>query len=425
MKIVISAVGSRGDIQPYIALGLGLKLAGHDVRLSAPAIFHELTAQYGLQHLPLSINPRQIVEHPSMQAASRSGNVFLLIRSMFREGVPLIRTYLEEVYANCQECDAVILTAIPYGAYDAAEKMRIPFLQAGLGPVYPTAAFPMMGMNLPNIKIGFINRITYQLLDQAFWQFFRPIQNKWRKEKLDLPPFPLGGPSQRIRQTAPTVLGYSPSVVPPPADWPSTVHATGYWFLDEPPGWNPPADLVEFLGAGPAPIYIGFGSMPDRSARQMTQLILDALRLSGQRCVLLRGWSGLGRDQLPGTVFPVDSIPHAWLLQRMAAVVHHGGAGTTAAGLRSGKPSILAPYVADQVYWAKLVEKLGVGPTPVSYHSLSAEKLAGKIHEAVTNEEMRGRAAILGRRIEAEKGITNAVECIGDYLSAANPVQPG
>lgn len=425
MKIVISAVGSRGDIQPYIALGLGLKRGGHDVRLSAPAMFHELAIQYGLQHLSLSINPKQIVEHPSMQAASRSGNVFRLIRSMFREGVPLIRTYLEEVYTNCQECDAVILTAIPFGAYDAAEKRRIPFLQAGLGPVYPTAAFPMMGMNLPNLGIGFVNIFTYHLLDQAFWLFFRSIQNKWRKEELDLPPLSLGGPFQRIRRTAPTVLGYSPSVVPPPADWPLTVHATGYWFLDEPPGWKPPADLVAFLGAGPAPIYIGFGSMPDRSARQTTQLILDALRLSGQRCVLLGGWSGLGRNQLPDTVFPVDSIPHSWLFPRVAAVVHHGGAGTTAAGLRSGKPSILAPYVADQVYWAKLVEKLDVGPKAVSYHALSAEKLAGKIHEAVTNEEMRRKAAILGRQIESEKGIINAVECIGDYLRVAHPGQPG
>ncbi len=416
MKITIAAIGSRGDVQPYIALGAALRRAGHDVVLSAPAIFGDLAASYNLKHLPISVNPQQIMEHPSMQAASKSGNPFLLMRSMFREGLPLIRTYLEEVYANCQECDAVILTQIPNGASDAAEKRNIPYIQAGLGPVYPTAAFPMIGMNLPNWKIGFINRFTYGLLDQGFWQFFRPFQNKWRKEKLGLPPLPLGGPAARIRKNAPTVLGYSPSVVPPPADWPSDVHTTGYWFIDEPPGWQPPSKLTDFLDSGTAPVYVGFGSMPDADARQTTQLITEALRISGERCVLLSGWSRLGDGTLPDTVYPVDSIPHSWLFPRMAAVVHHGGAGTTAAGLRSGVPSILTPYAADQFFWAERVEALGVGPKSVSYHMLTVEKLAERIRQAVTDKAMRERAEAFGRRIEAERGVDRAVEFIANYL---------
>ncbi len=416
MKITIAAVGSRGDVQPYIALGAGLQRAGHEIFLSAPAMFRDLIAVYGLRHLPVSVNPQQIVEHPSMQAASKSGNPFLLMRSMFREGLPLIRTYLEEVYANCQECDAVILTAIPFGAFDAAEKRNIPYLQAGLGPVYPTEAFPMIGMNFPNLRIGFINRFTYSLMDQGFWQFFRPLQNTWRKEKLGLPPLPLVGPAGKIRNSAPTVLGYSTSVLPSPVDWPSTVHVTGYWFLNEPPGWQPPARLAAFLDAGPAPIYIGFGSMPDKNARQTTQLVLDALRTGGQRCVLLSGWSGLGREQLPETVFPVDSIPHSWLFPRMAAVVHHGGAGTTAASLRAGVPSILTPYAADQFYWAEQLEKLGVGPKAVSYHTLTAGKLEEMIRQTTTDLGMREKAAAFGRRIEAENGVERAVEYIAKHL---------
>jgi UDP:flavonoid glycosyltransferase YjiC (YdhE family) len=416
MKITIASIGSRGDVQPYIALGAGLQRAGHEIFLSAPAMFRDLVAAYGLKHLPVSVNPQQIVEHPSMQAASKSGNPFLLMRSMFREGLPLIRTYLEEVYANCQECDAVILTQIPYGAYDAAEKRNIPFIQAGLGPVYPTAAWPMIGMNFPNMRIGFINRFTYSLLDQGFWQFFRPLQNTWRKEKLGLPPLPMGGPAAKIRERSITVLGFSPSVVPPPADWPSSVHTTGYWFLNEPPGWQPPAGLTAFLEAGPAPVYIGFGSMPDKDARQTTQLVLDALRTGGQRCVLLSGWSGLGREQLPETVFPVDSIPHSWLFPRMAAVVHHGGAGTTAAGLRSGIPSILTPYAADQFFWAGRVEQLGVGPKTVSYHALTAGKLEEMIRQTTTDLGMREKAAAFGRRIEAENGVERAVEYIAKHL---------
>jgi sterol 3beta-glucosyltransferase len=418
MKITIAAIGSRGDVQPYIALGLGLQQAGYEVNLSAPAMFRDTIAAYGVNHLPVSVNPQQIMEHPSMQAASRSGNPFLLMRSMFREGLPLIRTYLEEVYANCREADAVILTAIPYGAFDAAEKRGIPFLQAGLGPVYPTNDFPIIGMNLPNLRIGFINKISYSLMDQGFWQFFRPFQNKWRKEILGLSSLPLGGPADLIRKRAPTILGFSPAVVQPPADWPSTVHVAGYWFLIEPPGWQPPAELQAFLDAGPAPIYIGFGSMPDKDIQHTKQIILNALRISGQRGILHSGWSGLGREQLPEAVFPVDSIPHSWLFPRMAAVVHHGGAGTTAAGLRSGVPSIPVPYAADQFFWAERVHALGLGPKPVSYHELTAEKLAEMIRQAVSDPELRRKAAAFGQRIVAEDGVTKAIEYIKKYFGS-------
>jgi sterol 3beta-glucosyltransferase len=416
MKITIAAIGSRGDIQPYLALGVALQKAGYEVTLSAPAMFRDLVAAYGLRHLPVSVNPQQIMEHPSMQAASKSGNPFLLMRSMFREGLPLIRTYLEEVYSNCQDCDAVILTQIPFGAYDAAEKRKIPFLQAGLGPLYPTAAFPMIGLNFPNWRIGAINRFTYGLMDQSFWQFFRPFQNKWRRETLGLTPLPLGGPADTIRQCAPTVLGFSASVVPSPADWPPTVHATGYWFAEEPSGWRPPAALNAFLDSGPAPVYVGFGSMPDAEARKTTQIIVEALRMSGQRGILLSGWSRLGDVRLPESVYPVDSIPHSWLFPRMAAVVHHGGAGTTAAGLRSGVPSILTPYATDQFFWAKRVESLCVGPKSVSYHKITAEALAGMIRQAVDDTEMRDRATALGRRIESEHGVEKAVEYIAGFL---------
>ncbi len=416
MKITIAAIGSRGDVQPYIALGAGLRRAGHDVLLSAPAMFRDLAASYSVKHLPVSVNPQQIMEHPSMQAAAKSGNPIRLMQSMFREGLPLIRRYLEEVYENCRGCDAVILTQIPYGAFDAAEERNIPYIQAGLGPLYPTAAFPMIGLNFPNWRIGSINRFTYGLMDQAFWQFFRPFQNKWRRETLGLPALPMGGPAARIRKNAPTVLGYSPAVVPPPADWPSDVYATGYWFLDEPDGWRPPAALAAFLDSGSTPVFVGFGSMPDADARKTTQLVVDTVRISGVRCVLQHGWSGLGSGQLPNTVFPVDSIPHSWLFPRMAAVVHHGGAGTTAAALRSGVPSIPTPYAADQFFWAQRVEALGVGPKSVSYHSLTTENLAGMIRQAVDDTEMRERAATLGRRIESEHGVEKAVEYIAGFL---------
>lgn len=416
MKITITAIGSRGDVQPYVALAAGLQRAGHEVRLSAPQIFARLITEYGLQHLPISVNPQEIMDHPAVQAASQSGNYVLWFRTLFREGRSMIQTFLEEVYANCQEGEIIISSMIPYGAYDAAQKRHLPFVQTVLGPYYPTTAFPAPGITLPvNWKIA--NKLTYGVVDQAFWQFFRPIQNRWRKERLGLPPFPFRGPSRHIRQRSPTVMGYSSTVVPTPPDWPASNYVTGYWFLDEAEDWQPPAALVSFLETKPTPIYIGFGSMPERDSSRMTQLILEALRSSGQRCVLLGGWAGLGRERLPDTVFQVDSIPHAWLFKRVAAVVHHGGAGTTAAGLRAGVPSIITSYTADQFFWSACIAALGVGPRSVSYHKLTAEALAAMIRQAVADKEMRHRAAEIGHIIEAENGVGKAVEIIEEYTN--------
>jgi len=210
-------------------------------------------------------------------------------------------------------------------------------------------------------------------------------------------------------------MGYSPSIVPTPPDWPDNVFVPGYWFLEESEDWSPPKDLVAFLEEKPTPISIGFGSMPEKDAVRMTHLIVEAVRLSGQRCVLLSGWAGLGQEQLPDTVYRVESIPHTWLFQRVAAVVHHGGAGTTASGLRAGKPLIITPYTTDQFFWASRISALGVGPRSVPYHSLTADVLAAMIRQVVTDQEMRRKAAAIGQCIQAEEGVGNALEVIERY----------
>ncbi|OWY59323.1 UDP-glucose--sterol glucosyltransferase, partial [cyanobacterium TDX16] len=146
----------------------------------------------------------------------------------------------------------------------------------------------------------------------------------------------------------PVLYSYSPSVVPPPADYPASVAVTGYWFLDDAQDWQPPADLLAFLDAGAPPVYVGFGSMAGTDAAAKTRLVIAALQQSGQRGVLASGWGGLQASDLPESVFLLEQAPHDWLFPRMATVVHHGGAGTTAAGLRAGKPSVICPFIADQ-----------------------------------------------------------------------------
>jgi UDP:flavonoid glycosyltransferase YjiC (YdhE family) len=204
-------------------------------------------------------------------------------------------------------------------------------------------------------------------------------------------------------------------VLPKPHDWGDHLHITGYWFMEE-ATYQPQTELVRFLESGSRPVYIGFGSMLDQEATQTTRIVLEALDITGQRAILHGGWSELGHQALPDTVLRVADIPHNWLFPRMAAVVHHGGAGTTAAGLRAGVPSVIVPYFGDQPFWARRVHQMGAGPTPIPRLKLTASKLAHALLEAMQDQNILQTSAKVGAEIQAENGVQNAVELINHYL---------
>jgi UDP:flavonoid glycosyltransferase YjiC (YdhE family) len=191
---------------------------------------------------------------------------------------------------------------------------------------------------------------------------------------------------------------------------------TGYWFLDAPIGWQPSPELVAFLDSGPTPVYVGFGSMAFHDVARQTTIVLQALQLTGQRAIVATGWGGLKSEEAPASILVVDAVPHDWLFPRVAAVVHHGGAGTTGAGLRAGKPTVVCPFVGDQTFWGRRVAALGVGPQPIPQWRLTAERLAEAIQCAVTDEGIRQRAAALGATIRAENGLEYAVTYIKNHL---------
>jgi UDP:flavonoid glycosyltransferase YjiC (YdhE family) len=247
--------------------------------------------------------------------------------------------------------------------------------------------------------------------------FTGPFFNGWRKEKLHLPEIPIGKYPyfQMGGRPQPLFGSYSPIISPKPPDWGDNIHVNGYWFLDPAPDWQPSAQLINFLEAGAPPVYIGFGSMANRAPQKMAQLVQEALELSGQRGIFAAGWGGFDNAHLPDKIFALDSVPHAWLFPRMAAVVHHGGAGTTAAGFRAGVPSVLVPYLGDQPFWAKRVTELGVGPQPIPRRKLTAERLAAAISTATTDQNMRAHAAALGECIRAEDGVARTIEIIEGF----------
>jgi sterol 3beta-glucosyltransferase len=272
---------------------------------------------------------------------------------------------------------------------------------------------------------GPLNVLTYTLILPLMTAPYNRMVNTWRQEALELPPRgALASELTRDGKPVPVLYAFSPHVVPVPPDWPATTVVTGYWFLDRPATWQPPRALVDFLEAGPPPVYVGFGSMTAADPAALTRLVIEALRQAGLRGVLAAGWGGLQSGALPGHVFALEAAPHDWLFPRMAAVVHHGGAGTTAAGLRAGRPTIICPFFGDQAFWGERVFALGAGPRPMAQKSLTAERLADALRQAVGEPGYGQRAEALGQRLQAERGVERAVELVSQGSARAAKPRP-
>jgi sterol 3beta-glucosyltransferase len=260
-----------------------------------------------------------------------------------------------------------------------------------------------------------------ELAHVLMWQPFMPLHHQCR-ERLGLP---------RVRQMSlsgyafargvPHVHLFSEAIQPRPADWPTWATVAGFCFLDSPRGWKPPADLARFLDAGPPPVYVGFGSMTGRDPESLARLAVEAVRKAGQRAVLVSGWGGLGGAQSGDDVFLAADVPHDWLFPRCAALVHHGGVGTLAAGLRAGRPTVVTSFFGDQPYWGRRVEALGVGKT-IQRRDLTSDRLAAAITTAVSDERIRRAAGLIGERLRAEDGLVRAVEQVTSHIDRRHRV---
>jgi UDP:flavonoid glycosyltransferase YjiC (YdhE family) len=411
MKITILAQGSRGDVQPYVALGVGLKNAGYQVCMPAPEVFRQLICDAGLDFIPLrGFDPQEFIRTPEIQTAVRQGGQLKILTSLLHEAGPLLEGLFDEYWRTSAGADLLIASSLVFGIPDCAEKHGIPLIQAPihalLAPTraFPSAFFAPWGAQENN----FANPITHKIVQFAFWSICRAALNHWRL-KMGLPRIDNYFQHMQARND-PTLYGFSPSVLPTPEDWPPNHRVTGYWFLEPPSGWRPPNALIQFLESGPPPVYVGFGSMDTQDPARMTRLVVDSLVASGQRGVLASGWGGLHTESLPDTIFSIKEIPHSWLFPRMAALIHHGGMGTTAAGLRAGLPAVIIPLGGDQPFWADRLQRLGVGIRSANHFKITTKRLTADITRAVCDTTLRGNTAALGEKIRAEHG----VEIVGE-----------
>jgi sterol 3beta-glucosyltransferase len=431
MHCTILALGSRGDVQPLVALGVGLKAAGFGVRCAAPADFEDMVRGCGLDFFPLT------------GSASRffSGRAGIALRERTRNQHEFLRffedylgTFLDKLLIACWEAsegtDAILCWPWTRVGPSLAERLGIPVFVVSVNPVLhlPTRAFANPFQGPARLRLGpLYNRLTWQWA-VPFTRIGQQQIDRWRQKTLGLPAIPWRDELKALREL-PHLFGFSPSVLPKPRDWAEWVHVTGYWFLDRPATFSPSPELQAFIESGP-PVAIGFSSQVGRDAKRITQIVVDALEQAKTRGILISGWGGLKGIKLPDNVFAINNVPYDWLLPRISAMVHHGGSGSAAAALRSGVPSFAVPFGYEQGLWGRQIAKLGVGIDPITPDKLSVSRLATAICRITEDTTIRRRADELGETLRAEDGIGNAVRIIEQTLTrrslfvGRNAVQP-
>jgi sterol 3beta-glucosyltransferase len=414
VKVTILTIGSRGDVQPFVALGVGLRDAGHEVTLAAGGGFEDFVSGRGLCFAALDVDLLERMQSPEGKAAL-SGRNFL---GTLKETASMYRRVLDQEWEASSGAEAVIYHPKALGGYHIAEALNVPAFLAHPIPMFsPTRAFPNPVLPVADLG-GPLNRLSYGAFLRLSTAPFHHTINRWREETLGLPPRSFLASELELRgEPVHKLISCSPHVVPPPADWDESTIMTGYWFLDSARDWQPPTYLADFLEGGPPPVYVGFGSLGGWTSDEVVGAALSALSRAGKRGVLATGGGRVPSD-VPDDVCAIESAPHEWLFPRIAAVVHHGGAGTTAEGLRAGKPSVICPTTMnDQLFWGRRVSELGVGPEPIPQKKLTAETLVPAIRVATEDDRVRERAAAMGEKIRAERGVARAVGVIGSVVS--------
>jgi sterol 3beta-glucosyltransferase len=415
-RIAILTYGSRGDVEPFVALGAGLRNAGHFVRLAGPTPFAPLVEGHGIEFVPIEGDPDALTRG----LADQVGLSWLrMVAKMIQHVLPLAEAAFQTVEIAARGVDLIIHSFLMTDAgHTLACLQGIPDISAQFFPVFlSTSAFPAVA--LPDLPLGGAYRRATHALNSAMFRIgARLLYCRVRASAPSLPnlaPWPFAASA---RSATPILFAFSPHILPRPADWPSYACVTGFWQLPIPQGWAPPQSLVRFLADGPPPVFFGVGSMTTNNMRSLLRTVVASTRACGQRLVL-----GVPPELLEGElqgkdVFTAQGVPHAWLFPRMRYILHHGGAGTTGAAAAAGIPSTAIPFSADQAFWARQIHRLGFGPAAPPARRLTRERLAAIINDGLTNPRYKLRAQLLGQKVAEEDGVASAIQQIHELLDS-------
>jgi len=452
MNVVIHVVGSRGDVQPFVALGKVLQdTYNHRVRLATHPVFKTFVEENGLEFFSLGGDPSELmafmVKNPGLMpgfdtlrngdVGKRRKDIGEMIRGAWRScfetgdgsGVEASDKSMGDFTSDDGSsfasgrpfvADAIIANPPSFAHIHCAEKLGIPLHMMFTMPWSPTQSFPHPLANIQSTDTDatMANFMSYALVDMLTWQGLGDVINRFREHSLHLEPISLmRAPGMLARLRIPYTYCWSPALIPKPKDWGNHISISGFYFLNLATNYTPDPDLKAFLDAGEPPVYIGFGSIVVDDPNAMTSLIFEAVRKTGQRALVSKGWGGFGGDQLgiPDGVFMLGNVPHDWLFKHVSCVVHHGGAGTTAAGIAAGRPTVVVPFFGDQPFWGAMVNRAGAGPAPIHHKQLTAENLADAINEALKPASLQ-KAAELSARMSHEKGGDKGAQYFHQYL---------
>lgn len=411
MKLVALTYGTEGDTRPIAALCRALMDAGYEVTLLADGGTLGSARDLGVPHAALAGDIRGALQSVSTISSVVAGknNLNATAQALAHIANENAGTWMRQVLEVAAGSDGLIVAGLAaFIGFSAAEKLAVPVIGAGMIPLTPTSAFPSPFLSTPSMP-RWLNRFSYRLVAEVLWRAFRKATNEARS-KVGLPP------GRKIWSGHPVLYGISPSLLPKPKDWPDNASMCGQWV--RPAGeWEGPRSLQDFLSAGDAPIYVGFGSMLGFDFRALLDVVIAAV--GGQRALFYPGWSGSDSVGLPPNFCVIGETPHDWLFPRTSLVIHHGGSGTTHSAARAGVPSVVLPFAADQFFWAEQLRQRGIAPAAASSRKVTAATLSRAIAAARTTE-MRERASAIGAKMRAEDGLKEAVGRVHDLMARLN-----
>ncbi|MGT2453645.1 glycosyltransferase [Cupriavidus basilensis] len=409
MKFVVATYGTEGDTRPLAALCRALMDAGHETRLLADEATLGTARSLGVPTTALAGDIKGTLQPGNAIASVVAGNSGLTSTASALAGIANANAeaWLRAIVAAGEGCDAIIVSALAaFVGLSAAEHLGVKAIGTGLIPITPTAAFASPFLP-PNRVPGLLNRASHHFVNGLLWRAFRRQTNAARAAVCGLPP------RRELWTRHPMLYGISPSVLPRASDWPGNTHVCGQW-IPPSPDWSAPQSLVDFLAAGEAPIYIGFGSMAGFDRQKTLEAMIAAA--AGRRALFYPGWSGADTTMLPANFHVVGETPHDWLFPRTSLVIHHGGSGTTHSAVRAGVPSVVVPFAGDQFFWADRLRRAGIAASAVNGKHLQATALARGIAFA-ESAEARSRAQALGASMREENGVAGAVSAIEHIMS--------
>ncbi|MEU9591468.1 glycosyltransferase [Streptomyces sp. NPDC048193] len=424
MRVTLTTLGSRGDTQPFVTLGNELKSRGHTVRIAAPSVYADVVHEAGLELIPLPGDPGEYLPGRAWKSlseerlAARVGRTASAVRLSRALSVLPQHTLqdrhelLRLLQSACEGADLVVNSVLTR-PYHLLVEDPAPWAAVCLIPQSSTKVFPAFGA--PSLPLGpRYNRLTHLARRQWEWHCARGPVNEIRRNR-GLRPLGPRSPLRAMGEKNPILYPFSPSLVPPPADWPANCHMTGFWHWDR-MTWKPSADLRAFVEDGSPPVVFTMGSLwPLHRRYGVLRMAWEAVRKAGRRMIFVGSTHG---EELPPDVFHVDEVDHRWLFPRASCVIHHAGIGTVSQALRAGIPQMSVPALVDQPYFAQRLTELGVAPSPVPLAGLSASKFAASIDECFDNPELARRAVQVARGVSGEPGVVQAAEVLETWAGA-------